>query len=125
MSIATTTNVSYLDEIMPDHSDGKIRSGGFKLEEWVDKAASEFNYGVSGVVQRPRKVETRAVVNSPDIVINKVDKSILSGGPSKRYDFAQYLIRKAETDLMKSFVVVKPTKLARRPKTGTYISRAK
>lgn len=126
MSIATTTDVSYLDEIMPDHSDGKIRSGGFKLEEWVDKPASEFNYGVSGVVKRPPKVGSGTVLTPPNIVVQKVEEPILSGGPNKRNEFVRYRVRASDkTDLMSGVVILKPTKLPRRPKAGTYITRAK
>lgn len=59
MSIATATDTSYLDDIMPDFTDGKIKSGGFELDDWVNKPASEFKFGEPEVAETsmPTKFE--------------------------------------------------------------------
>lgn len=98
MSIATTADTSYLGGKMPKHSDGKISSGGFKLDAWVTTPASDFKYGRSEVAGGPAKAVGRDASTGQFVPIKTKPKPQGQGndpGYALRGGLSDYAIAKA------------------------------
>jgi len=81
MSIATATDTSYLGDIMPDFTDGKIKSGGFELDDWVNKAASEFKFGEPEVAKTPMPAKfEKAEPDVAEVAVTGVQIPEISAG---------------------------------------------